>query len=479
MVSWKLCGAQAWYNPIRSKVIKGVLDMKCRSLTRREFLAIVGAGSAAMAVGDGLGPVFAADKKPNIIVILADDQGYAELGCQGVLRQAQDGAVPTPNIDSIAKNGVRFTSGYVSCPVCSPTRAGLMTGRYQQRFGHEFNPSPPDPENRFGLPLTETTIANRLRSAGYATGLVGKWHLGDKENHFPTDRGFDEFFGFLGGAHGYMTDSGESLRGIMRGKREVDEKEYLTDAFAREAKAFIDKHKSEPFFLYLAFNAVHNPLQAPEKYMSRFAKVEPEKRRKFSAMLSAMDDAVGGVLDTLRKNGLEENTLIFYLSDNGGPTPQTTSRNDPLRGFKGQVWEGGIRVPFMVQWKGRVPAGKVYDKPVISLDIAPTALAAAGGSAPDAKFDGVDIVPCITGRSGGAPHEALCWRYGSQSAIRKGDWKLVKTGEAHPELYDVAADIGEQKNLASEKPEKLKELGDQLAKWDSELAKPLWGGRNK
>ena len=446
--------------------------MKRRSLTRREFLTLVGAGSAALAARGGIGPLFAAGRKPNIIVILADDQGYAELGCQGF------NDVPTPNIDSIAKNGVRFTSGYVSCPVCSPTRAGLLTGRYQQRFGHEFNPGPPDPEHRFGLPLTETTVADRLKAAGYATGLVGKWHLGEKEKYWPTDRGFDEFFGFLGGAHAYMTVSGGPLEGIFRGKRAVEEREYLTDAFAREATAFVERHKSEPFFLYLAFNAVHNPLQAPEKYLRRFSKVEPENRRKFLAMLSAMDDAVGALLDTLRRNALEEDTLIFYLSDNGGPTDKTTSRNDPLRGLKGEVWEGGIRVPFLMQWKGTVPAGGVYDKPVISLDVVPTVLAAAGVVVRDARFDGVDILPFVSGKSAGTPHEALYWRYGRQAAIRKDSWKLVRMPGAAAYVFDLSSDIGERKDLASEKPDLAKQLADQLAKWESELAAPLWGGAN-
>ena len=280
--------------------------------------------------------------KPNIIVIVADDLGYADLGCQG----CKD--VPTPNIDSIAKNGVRFTNGYVSCPVCSPTRAGLMTGRYQQRFGHEFNPGPADaaPPN-FGLPLTETTLANRLKSLGYRTGMVGKWHLGYTAKYHPQKRGFDEYFGFLGGAHSYVDARADKSNPILRESQPIDEKEYLTLAFTREAVAFIDRHAKEPFFLYLTYNAVHNPLQAPQKYLDRFKHLDDQKRQKLAAMLSCMDDGVGQLLAKLRELGIEENTLIVFVSDNGGPTPQTSSRNNPLRSFKGTVWEGGVRVPFI------------------------------------------------------------------------------------------------------------------------------------
>ncbi|MEW6211032.1 MAG: sulfatase-like hydrolase/transferase, partial [Acidobacteriota bacterium] len=328
-------------------------------------------------------------RRPNILLIVADDLGYADLGVQG----CKD--IPTPNIDSIARGGVRFTNGYVSCPVCSPTRAGLMTGRYQQRFGHEFNPGPAaQAEEDFGLPLSEVTLAYRLKALGYATGMFGKWHIGYKPEMHPMRRGFDEFFGFLGGAHSYINPNERRANPILRGNEVISERSYLTEAFAREAVSFIERHHNESFFLYLPFNAVHAPMQATEKYRSRFASITDERRRTFAAMLSAMDDAVGQVLARLRELKLEENTLIFFISDNGGPTLQTTSRNDPLRGYKGQVLEGGIRIPFLIQWKGRVPAGKVYDRPVISLDIHPTALAAAGGKITgELKLDGRNLLP--------------------------------------------------------------------------------------
>jgi arylsulfatase A-like enzyme len=327
--------------------------------------------------------------KPNIVLIVGDDLGYGEILCRG----KQD--IPTPHLRSLATGGVCFTNAYVSCPVCSPTRAGLLTGRYQQRFGHEFNPGPATAaEAQFGLSLEETTIADRLKKLGYATGMVGKWHLGYRPEFHPQKRGFDEFFGFLGGAHSYTDSQADAANRILRGTEPVDEPAYLTDAFGREAVAFIERHKSEPFFLYLPFNAVHAPLQAPEKYQNRFSDIDNQKRRTFAAMLSAMDDAVGQVLEKLRADSLEENTLVFFITDNGGPTMQISSKNDPLRGFKGQVWEGGIRVPFIVQWKGHLPADKIVDAPVIALDILPTAVAAAGGQTTDGKkLDGVNLLP--------------------------------------------------------------------------------------
>ncbi|NJL30675.1 MAG: sulfatase-like hydrolase/transferase [Phycisphaerales bacterium] len=302
---------------------------------------------------------------------MADDLGYAELGSQGCMD------IPTPNIDSIARSGVRFTQAYVTCAVCAPSRAGLLTGRYQQRFGFETNPGPEAfADDKFGLPLTEITLAERLRTLGYATGMVGKWHLGYKPELTPTKRGFDEFFGFLSGAHNYQ--SGVRRSEILRNMETVHEQQYLTDAFGREAVQFIHRHKEQPFFLYLPFNAVHAPMGAPDKYRDRTASITDANRRTYAGMTIAMDNAVGQVLDTLRNEKLEENTLIFFISDNGGPTHQTTSSNSPLRGYKSQLWEGGIRVPFLIQWKGQIPAGKVYDDPVISLDIVPTVMAATG-----------------------------------------------------------------------------------------------------
>lgn len=446
------------------------------SLSRREFLAksTLAAGFLgfqANGIQNILGSAHrSSGKKPNVILIVADDLGYGELGCQG------NKEIPTPNIDSIARNGVRFTQAYVTAPLCSPSRAGLMTGRYQQRFGHEFNPGrTTNPAEDFGLPLTETLLPARLKELGYITGMVGKWHLGLKPEFHPMKRGFDEFFGFLGGAHDYLTSGGRTAS-ILRGTEPVEEKEYLTDAFAREAEAFIERHHQKAFFLYLPFNAVHMPLQSIKKYLDRFAHIKDEKRRTFAAMSSAMDDAVGRVLAKVREHKLEENTLLFFVSDNGGPTLTTTSGNLPLRGYKAQVLEGGIRLPFMMQWKGHVPAGRVYGHPVSSLDIHPTALIAAGGGVtPDRKLDGVDLIPFIGGENPARPHETLCWRMGEKCAIRHGDWKLVKEqGEKDWSLYNLSEDVGEAKNLAEKLPEKVQELKELYEKWEKQLQEPKW-----
>lgn len=417
-----------------------------------------------------------APRKPNIVVIVADDLGNADLGVQG----GKD--IPTPQIDALANSGVRLTNGYVSGPYCSPTRAGLLTGRYQQRFGHEFNPGPPsNPATEVGLPLTETTIADRLSKAGYRTGLVGKWHLGNGDKFHPQSRGFGEFFGFLGGAHAYLPGTGDTKgpNAILRGRAVADEKEYLTDAFGREAVAYIERHKDEPFFLLLNFNAVHTPLETNEKYTKPFEGISDPKRRAYAALLSAADHAVGLVTQKLRDEKLEENTLIIFISDNGGP-PVNGSSNGPLRGYKAQTWEGGVRVPFFVSWKGKLPAGKTYDQPAIQLDIAPTLLAAAGVEAPaDAKFDGVNLLPYLSGEKSEAPHDKLYWRFGPQSAIRAGDWKLVKAvGVEEPILVNLASDISESKDLSAEQPEKKKELLAAWDAWNKELKEPSWKPNN-
>ncbi len=434
--------------------------MPAQQATRRDFLAAIAAGAAA----SRLLAAEAAARKPNVLVIVADDLGYADIGFHG----CKD--IPTPHLDSIARNGVRFTDGYVCASMCSPSRAGLLTGRYPQRFGHEFNPGP-----RGGLPTSEITLANLLKSQGYATGLVGKWHLGSEVKFRPRHRGFDEFFGFLLATHSYVKHAPAKLRSLFRDGQAVHEAEYLTDAFAREATDFITRHRSEPFFLYLAFNAVHGGPQATPKYLERFAHIADAQRRLYAAVLSAMDDAVGAVLAKLREAGLVEDTLVFFLNDNGGPTDGAIYRNDPLRGTKGTLYEGGIRVPFAVQWKGRLPAGKTYSHPVISLDIFATAAAAAGAALPrDHATDGVNLLPHLRGERPLPPHDALYWRFGSVAATRRGTWKLVRVADRPAELYDLARDVGETRDLARAQPEAAAELARALARWDGELSPPRW-----
>lgn len=432
-------------------------------MNRRQFLSAFAAAPLALA----------ADKKPNLVLIVGDDLGYGDLGCYG----GTD--VPTPNLDSIAKNGVRFTDGYVSCPVCSPTRAGLMTGRYQQRFGHELNPGPAaEAADNFGLPLTETPMPTRLKAMGYTNGMFGKWHLGYREPFHPLKRGFDRFYGFLGGAHSYLDANADSTNPVFDGTTKVDAVEYTTDEFGRRAARFIEDNHSKPFFVYLPFNAVHTPMHSLPKYEDRFANIKDPKRRTYAAMLSAMDDGIGSVLATLKKHKLTNNTLVVFFSDNGGPTAANTSTNGPLRGFKGQVLEGGIRIPFMMQWPARLPKGKVYANPVIQLDILPTFAAAAGQPADASwKLDGVNLLPYLEGKDKGRPHQQLTWRYGPQWAIRHGDWKLLSLGQA-PELFNLAADIGEKKDLSFTDKAKMGELSQAWEAWNKQLIPPAWSGRN-
>jgi arylsulfatase A-like enzyme len=406
--------------------------------------------------------------KPNILLIFSDDQGYASLGCHGLTD------IPTPNIDSIAEGGTRFTDGYVTAPVCSPSRAGLITGRYQQRFGHEHNPGA---STEVGLPLSERTIADHLREAGYATGIVGKWHLGMSSKHHPMSRGFGEFFGFLHGAHDYFKPTRGSRVDdpITRNRKVVAETRYLTDALGEEAADFIRRHRKEPWFLYLAFNAVHTPLQATEADRKRFANIEDPNRRSFAAMLFAMDRAVGRVLAEVKRQGLTNRTLIFFISDNGGPTRQTTSRNVPYRGNKGDLYEGGIRVPWLVRWDGRLPGGKVVNTPVSTLDVLPTALAAAGVEVKkDSGLDGVNLIPLLAGDGKAAPSRTLFWRRGKSYALRDGDMKLVGLRK-RVELFDLAADPGEKRNLARARPETVQRLKKLFAEWEKGTVPAAWG----
>ena len=412
----------------------------------------------------------------NVILILADDLGYADVGAQGILPE-----VKTPNIDTIAANGVRFTNAYVSCAVCSPSRAGLLTGRYQERFGYEANPIAAYDE-KFGLPHDQVTLGDVLKKAGYVTGAFGKWHEGNIPEYRPLLRGFDEYFGFLGGMHGYTgpAEIEKHWNSIRRGDEPVAETEYLTDAISREAVSFIDRHKDQPFFMYVPYSAVHSPLQAPPKYVDRFAQIQDRKRQMCLAMLSAMDDGVGRILAKLRESGLEENTLVVFFSDNGGPTNENGSRNTPLRGFKGQVWEGGIRVPFMMQWKGRIAPGRVLDQPIIALDLFPTVVGMCGAELPnDVPLDGVNILPLVEGKTATRPHETLYWRFKPQWAIRDGDYKLEQSRDGVTRLYDLSKDPGERDDLISKQPDVAKRLQGQFDAWNATLKDPLWPGRQE
>jgi arylsulfatase A-like enzyme len=415
-------------------------------------------------------------ERPNIVLIVADDLGYHDVGFQG-----GNAHVPTPNIDSIAKNGVIFTNGYVTGTVCSPTRAGLLTGRYQQRFGHEFNPGGGRRPNggAVGLPKDERTIADGLKDAGYSTAIVGKWHLGSEEGYHPTARGFDQWYGFLGGAHPYVPSSGNGNAGapIFHNGKEIESPEHLTLAFGRQAAEYVKQQSGDkPYFLYLPFNAVHNPLQPDKANAKKFADIKNPKERGYAGHLSGLDQAIGEVLAAIRESGEEDNTLIFFISDNGGPQAGNGSNNAPLRGDKATVLEGGIRVPFVAQWKGHLPAGTKYDQPVISLDITATAAAVAGAKlvADDRPADGVNLIPYVWGEVNDAPHEALFWRAGPQWAVRQGDFKLLQRADGEVQLYNLADDLGESHNLAADNPSKVAELEATYAAWDAKNVPALW-----
>ncbi len=450
--------------------------------------------------------------QPNIILLLADDLGYGELGCQG------NPQIPTPHIDSIAKNGVRFTQAYVTAPNCSPSRAGLLTGKIPTRFGYEFNPiGARNDDPGTGLPPAETTLAELLHDVGYTTGLIGKWHLGGASDYHPHRHGFDEFFGFLheghyfvpppwkgvttmlrrkslpGNATGrwtgdrlvYSTHMGsdepdyDANNPIVRGSQPVDEREHLTDAFTREAVDFIGRHADKPFYLHIAYNAVHSPLQGADRYMRKFAHIEDIHRRIFAAMLANLDDSVGAVLKRVRAEKLDQRTLIVFLSDNGGPTRELTSSNKPLRGEKGSMYEGGLRVPFLMQMPGALPAGKTDDRVIVSVDLFATAAALAGAKIPP-NIDGVNLMPFLTGQNSAAPHETFYWRQGPRAALRHGDWKLVVQGAGAQkkwELYNIARDIAEADDRAKAEPEKLSELQKLWEQSNAQMREPLFGGR--
>lgn len=447
--------------------------------------------------------------RPNIILIVADDLGYGELGCYGGTE------IPTPHLDKLASSGARFTGGYVTAPFCAASRAGLLTARYQTRFGFEFNPiGAKNAAVGIGLPVAERTIADRLRDSGYATALVGKWHLGGTAPFHPQRRGFDEFFGFLHEGHYYaspfrpgvttwlrrvtLPDGSQGRwtspdgrivwsthlgsrepdydadNPILRNGQPVDEPADLTDAFTREACNFIDRHRTQPFFLYLAYNAVHSPMQAADAYLQRFKHVPDVQRRIFAAMLAQLDDGVGAVLGKLRDAGIERRTLVVFLSDNGGPTRELTSSNAPLRGEKGRLYEGGIRVPFLVSWPGTVPPESVIDVPVSSLDAAVTALELAGAAPASGTLDGASLLPLLTGRTAAAPHDTLFWRVGTKHALRHGDWKLIRDGGNRWELYNLARDAGEAADLAPSNPDRVRELETRWNEWNSRQIEPLW-----
>jgi len=382
--------------------------------------------------------------KPNIVVIFTDDQGYADLGIQGIVED-----IKTPHLDQLGRDGIRMTSGYITAPQCVPSRAGIISGRYQQRFGVDHN-------GTFPVPLDEVLLPQRMKEAGYSTGMVGKWHL----------------------------DPNFNLEGEDMEPQFITVDRFRLDVQSDAAISFIDRNHKKPFFLYLSYFAPHVPLEATDKYLSRFPGEMPERRRYCLAMMSAIDDGVGRLRESLRQYEIDENTLIFFISDNGAPTKMIKeditlefkggawdgSLNDPLVGEKGMLSEGGIRVPFLVSWPAVLPKGRVYDKPVISLDVAATAVAVAGLEHP-AELDGINLIPYLTGEKQESPHAFLFWRFWDQTAVRSGNWKFLKSGEREF-LFNLGTDGMEQENLIHQYPERAEALKEELEKWASDLYIP-------
>jgi arylsulfatase A-like enzyme len=419
---------------------------------------------------------------PNIVFILADDFGYGDLGCMG----GTD--IATPNIDRLAAEGVKFTDFYANAPVCTPTRTGFMTGRWQQRCGLEFAFGyqveqfrrvkgewvPEKDIHGLGLPLSETTIADRLKSAGYATGAFGKWHLGFKDEYNPTKRGFDEYFGeLLGHADYYQHAYYDGTYALRDGLKPVKREGYFTDLVNERAVKFITAHAKQPFFLYVPHLAVHAPFQAPDKPDTPMVTKESMhhgSRAIYKAMVERIDHGVGLMLAELEKQGIADNTLVVFSSDNGG---ERYSRNAPLFHHKATVWEGGIRVPCLMRWPAKLPKGKVTSQMGITMDLHATFLVAAGVTSPAPKpLDGIDLLPLLASDSKPIDR-TFFWRIDrsnrKQRAIRQRQWKYINDGNTMDLLFDLSADIGERTNLGYQHPEILEDLKSKLKSWEAEI----------
>ncbi|MDO6761248.1 sulfatase-like hydrolase/transferase [Tamlana sp. 2_MG-2023] len=414
-----------------------------------------------------------AQKKPNIIVILTDDQGWADVGFNG----GTD--IPTPNLDQLASQGVVFNNGYVSHPYCSPSRAGLLTGRYQARFGHDCN-MPYEGENdaTVGTPLSEKMISEALKEQGYRTSAIGKWHLGDHPDLYPPAQGFDHWFGFPGGGMNYWGTPVNDIQTVYRNRKEVPENEltYLTDDFTNEAIDFITKKDKKPFFIYLAYNAPHAPDHATKQYLENTKHIEYAGRSIYAAMVNAVDVNVGKIDSTLVANNMKDNTILVFLSDNGGRI--THADNKPNRGHKGMLFEGGIKVPFFITWPKAIKKEQTYDPMISSLDLFPTFLNAAGGKASKEKqLDGIDLMPYLSKHNKKVPHNTLFWRSsgGFEYAIRKGNYKLYKSAYKDKTLlFDLEKDPLERHDISNHHPEIIVNLNQSYNDWDAKNIAPGW-----
>ncbi|NVK23906.1 MAG: sulfatase-like hydrolase/transferase [Gammaproteobacteria bacterium] len=422
-----------------------------------------------------------ADDRPNIIVILADDLGYNDVGFTGAT------SINTPNLDALAAGGVIFENGYVTHPYCGPSRAGLLTGRYQARFGMENNVTynPYDPN--MGLPVSEKTFAKRLQEVGYKTAVIGKWHLGGATHFQPNSRGFDYFYGFLDGGHHYFPEQttinadGYALP-LMRNKEVVTFDEYLTTALSRDAANFITNHSTleehPPFMMYLSYNAPHAPLQAPSHTIKKYAHIKNPKRQIYAAMVDEMDQGIGMVVDALKQHGKYDNTLIFFLSDNGGLYPDSWwpqfdwADNSPYRHGKVALLEGGVKVPFIAHWPAKIVKGQRFDGLVSALDIAATSVHLAGADDSDNTLEGKNLTPYVTGKNNGSPHKALFWRLEEADdiwAVRTMESKYMKQGlpGVNRAFFDMKSDPTEQHNIVDSNLIEQSKLADLWNAWNS------------
>ena len=408
-------------------------------------------------------------ERPNVLVILIDDAGYNDFGFMG------SPELRTPHIDALSGEGVVFSNGHVAATVSSPSRACLITGRYGHRFGYECNLS----DNINGLPTDEQTLGQVFQKAGYRTAAIGKWHLGSRDELHPNRRGFDLFYGMKAGQRDYFYDENKSdrpgdERNLLLNDRQVKFDGYLTDVFSDKAVDFI-KESTTPFMMYLSYNAVHTPMQATPEDLALF---KGHPRQKLAAMTYALDRGIGKVVQALKETGKYDNTLIFFLSDNGGATINQSS-NLPLKGFKGNKFEGGHRVPFFMVWKNKITSTGNYNGLVSSLDIFATAIDAAGIKKTKNTLDGVSLLPYVTKGKKGQPHKALYWRKLDTRAIRCGDYKLIITRGVDSVLYDIRNDLEEQVDLKDQKPEVFRKLYKKLSKWEHAVCiEPLWREHN-
>ncbi|MCI2284714.1 sulfatase-like hydrolase/transferase [Colwellia sp. MSW7] len=419
-------------------------------------------------------------EKPNILFILSDDAGYADFGFHG------SKIMKTPHLDDLAEQSMMFKQAYVSAAVCGPSRAGILTGRYQQRFGFEENNVPGymskngTTGDKMGLAIEEVTIADYLKELGYTTTIIGKWHQGNADEFHPLKRGFDSFYGFRGGARSYFEyDENNPLdrpeNGLERDFEQFEESPvYLTDAFADEAIATIDKANHSPFFIFLSFNAVHTPMEAKPEDLALFPELTG-KRKAAAALTISMDRAIGRVLKKLEESGIAENTLVVFTNDNGGPSDTNGSVNSPLSGTKANHLEGGIRVPMLIRRPGHIKSNSTYNFPVSTLDLLPTFYSAAQGNTGHLKnIDGKDLMPYLNQTSKERPHQTLYWKKENRGAIRDGDWKLLRFPDRPIELYNIEDDPSEMIDLALKYPKKVRNMYKSLFNWELTLARPKW-----